>query len=41
MKEFPVKERLRFTFRWEMYNAFNHTQFPAQPRILAALESLP
>ena len=27
MKEFPIKERVRFTFRWEMYNAFNHTQF--------------
>jgi len=26
-KDFPVKERARFTFRWEMYNAFNHTQF--------------
>ncbi|MSV30365.1 MAG: hypothetical protein EXQ52_16725 [Bryobacterales bacterium] len=26
-KEFPVKERARFIFRWEMYNAFNHTQF--------------
>ena len=27
MKEFRVKERLRFTFRSEMYNALNHTQF--------------
>jgi hypothetical protein len=27
LKEFPIKERVRFTFRWEMYNAFNHTQF--------------
>jgi hypothetical protein len=26
-KDFPVKERVRFTFRWEMYNTFNHTQF--------------
>jgi Carboxypeptidase regulatory-like domain/TonB-dependent Receptor Plug Domain len=26
-KEIPVKERARFTFRWELYNAFNHTQF--------------
>jgi hypothetical protein len=26
-KNFPVRERLNFQFRWEMYNAFNHTQF--------------
>lgn len=26
-KTFPVRERLRLQFRWEMYNAFNHTQF--------------
>ena len=27
-KNFPVKsERRYFQFRWEMYNAFNHTQF--------------
>ncbi|MBI3207470.1 MAG: carboxypeptidase regulatory-like domain-containing protein [Candidatus Solibacter usitatus] len=26
-KNFPVKERFRFQFRAEMYNAFNHTQF--------------
>jgi len=26
-KDFPVKERFRFTFRWELYNTFNHTQF--------------
>jgi hypothetical protein len=26
-KNIPVKERLRFQLRWEMYNAFNHTQF--------------
>ncbi len=26
-KNVPVKERVRFQFRWEMYNAFNHTQF--------------
>ena len=26
-KQFPVKERMSFQLRWEMYNAFNHTQF--------------
>ncbi|MEN6532818.1 MAG: carboxypeptidase-like regulatory domain-containing protein [Bryobacteraceae bacterium] len=26
-KNFPVRELLNFQFRWEMYNAFNHTQF--------------
>ena len=26
-KEVPVTERARFQLRWEMYNAFNHTQF--------------
>ncbi|MEK7403619.1 MAG: carboxypeptidase-like regulatory domain-containing protein [Acidobacteriota bacterium] len=26
-KNLPVHERMRFQFRWEMYNAFNHTQF--------------
>jgi hypothetical protein len=26
-KNFPVREALRIQFRWEMYNAFNHTQF--------------
>ncbi|MCS7314727.1 MAG: carboxypeptidase regulatory-like domain-containing protein [Bryobacterales bacterium] len=26
-KNIPVKERVSFQFRWEMYNAFNHTQF--------------
>jgi hypothetical protein len=26
-KNFPVTERMRMQFRWEMYNAFNHTQF--------------
>ncbi len=26
-KNVPVKERLSLQFRWEMYNAFNHTQF--------------
>lgn len=26
-KNVPVKERVTFQFRWEMYNAFNHTQF--------------
>ena len=28
-KNFPVTERVRFQFRWEMYNVFNHTQFSA------------
>ena len=26
-KNVPLKERVNFQFRWEMYNAFNHTQF--------------
>lgn len=26
-KNFPVTEQMRFQFRWEMYNAFNHAQF--------------
>jgi hypothetical protein len=26
-KHFPIRERASFQFRWEMYNAFNHTQF--------------
>ena len=26
-KNFPVRERLRLQFRWELYNCFNHTQF--------------
>jgi hypothetical protein len=26
-KNIPIKERVSFQFRWEMYNAFNHTQF--------------
>ena len=26
-KNIPVKEKLAFQFRWEMYNAFNHTQY--------------
>jgi hypothetical protein len=26
-KNFPVGENKQFQFRWEMYNAFNHTQF--------------
>ncbi|MGH9841227.1 MAG: carboxypeptidase regulatory-like domain-containing protein [Blastocatellia bacterium] len=29
IKTFPIRESLRFQFRWEMYNAFNHTQFSA------------
>ena len=29
-KKFPLRSEARFfTFRWEMYNAFNHTQFAA------------
>ncbi len=27
MKNFRVYERVRLQFRWELYNAFNHTQF--------------
>ncbi len=26
-KNFPVREGMRFQFRWEMYNVFNHTQW--------------
>jgi hypothetical protein len=26
-KNFPVGEGKQFQFRWEMYNAFNHTQY--------------
>jgi hypothetical protein len=26
-KHFPIKDRAAFQLRWEMYNAFNHTQF--------------
>ncbi len=26
-KNFPIREKVTFQFRWEMYNAFNHTQF--------------
>jgi hypothetical protein len=27
LKTFPIRERAKVEFRWEMYNAFNHTQF--------------
>jgi outer membrane receptor protein involved in Fe transport len=33
LKEFPVKERLRMQFRWEMFNAFNHTQFQSMDTV--------
>jgi len=26
-KQFPIHESVRIEFRWELYNAFNHTQF--------------
>ncbi|MBI4873960.1 MAG: carboxypeptidase regulatory-like domain-containing protein [Acidobacteria bacterium] len=26
-KNIPVREKMRFQFRWETYNTFNHTQF--------------
>ena len=26
-KNIPIRERVKLQFRWEMYNAFNHTQF--------------
>lgn len=29
MKNFRLTERVRIQFRWEMFNAFNHTQFRA------------
>ena len=29
-KEFPIREQMRFQFRAEAYNAFNHTQFSAE-----------
>ena len=28
-KTFPVRERVRFQIRWELYNACNHAQFTA------------
>ncbi len=28
-KNFPIRERVRVQFRWELYNAWNHTQFSA------------
>ena len=28
-KRFPIKERVAFEFRWDLFNAFNHTQFSA------------
>jgi hypothetical protein len=28
-KNIPLYERLKMQFRWELYNAFNHTQFSA------------
>jgi len=28
-KNFPIREQVRLQFRWELYNAFNHTQFSA------------
>ena len=27
VKNFPIREKVSIQFRWEMYNAFNHTQF--------------
>lgn len=30
-KDFPIYERSRLQLRWELYNAFNHTQFGAGP----------
>jgi len=26
-KQFPIRDRFRLQFRWELYNIFNHTQF--------------
>jgi hypothetical protein len=26
-KNFPIRERMKVQFRWELYNLFNHTQF--------------
>jgi hypothetical protein len=29
MKNLRIKEKVALQFRWEMFNAFNHTQFNA------------
>jgi hypothetical protein len=26
-REFPIREQMKLTFRWEMFNAFNHANF--------------
>jgi hypothetical protein len=28
-KSFPIREQVKVQLRWELYNAFNHTQFSA------------
>ena len=32
LKNFPVHENIRLQFRWEMFNAFNHTQYSGLDR---------
>ncbi len=33
LKDIPVKEKVRMQFRWEMFNAFNHTQFQSMDTV--------
>jgi hypothetical protein len=28
-KQFPMREKMGFQFRWEIFNVFNHTQYNA------------
>jgi hypothetical protein len=33
-KDFAIKERARFTLRWDVYNIFNHPNFSNPPSVL-------